>query len=212
MGYGYASTASLPGATPMKQPYGYSGAGAYRPSGSNSGGGLSTGAKMAIAGVGGVAAGVLLTGAYYSYANRPSRYCQYGESWTGSCKSCYDRYPAEACQEQPPQLPAARDDLMACCGFAPADFQSPIRVTLSYFSGAGYSPTLGETICPPRNWNISDNTWSPSATSDVYLSLTMVDALADPHDGVTNGQLRCCDASTALGAIMALRLFTHPFL
>jgi len=167
----------MPGSSPQKHDYGYSGANAYNPQP----GGTSNVSKIAIAAVGGAVVG---TGAYYmdiGYSHR-SR-CEYG-SYMGSCKSCYERYSREQCQQQPPQVPAARDDLMIF-GFVPADYKSPITVTLSDLLGKDYPSIQPSPICPPKNWDGSESTWSyASGATEIYMTLTTVDELADTVDEV----------------------------
>jgi len=134
--------------------------------------------------VGGVAVGA---GAMYllSSSSSYSRYSLYGRGndrcsqssgWSGSCRDCYQRYGyGDQCVQEGPLGSANRDDLMDT-GFWPADWKSPLTVTIFSVRGVDFERSQ---ICPPADWtNFSGSEVLPTG-SDLFLTMTEMAELGD---------------------------------
>jgi len=187
--YGYTSQSNLNsnfgGSTPQTTSYGYSGAAAYRPAS----GGMSTTTKIALAAGAGLAVGA---GSMYLFSRWNSN-CGYGSSWTGSCQDCYRTYSQYSqCDVLDPPHNLNRDDLMDT-GFWPADYASPLRVSIFDVTGTGFEPS---SLCPPPGWDIS---WTNVTVGQIelYVTITQISELGDELEEDPAGQLQAIIASLA---------------
>jgi len=151
--------------------YGYTGANSYRPN---------SGSNVMMAALGGAALGV---GASYMYSRWNSyENCQFGSSWSGSCRDCYAReaHSSASCQLGPPKVSAHRDDLMST-GFWPDDWTSPLIVTFWAIEGQDFAKNL---ICAPQQVaNASSSLSSRSLRiADLFFTLTQVDELGSTEE------------------------------
>lgn len=146
-----------------QRPYGYSGQGAYRPSG-----GMGMGTKMAMMGGGGLLLGM---GGMYMFSRWNSYDRCTSDSWQGSCQDCH-RSGQSRCAPSELRENANRDDLMKT-GFWPDDWTGPLTVKITSILGADFAASL---ICPPP---VGSEGWNISAGQDIFLTLTKVAELGD---------------------------------
>jgi len=168
--------------------------------------------------VGGVAVGA---GAMYllSSSSSYSRYSLYGRGndrcsqssgWSGSCRDCYQRYGyGDQCVQEGPLGSANRDDLMDT-GFWPADWKSPLTVTVFSVGGVDFERSQ---ICPPAGWTNFNGSEVLPVSSDLFLTMTEMaelgDELQDESAGSTVGAVLgslvsiccCCCCLVAIFAI-----------
>jgi len=208
-------TSNFGGRTPQTTSYGYAGRSAYvspASGGSSMTPAMYTGAAL----VGGVAVGA---GAMYllsssSSYSRYSRYgrgnnrCSHSSGWSRSCRDCYQRY-GDQCVQEGPLRSANRDDLMDT-GFWPADWKSPLTVTVFSVGGVDFERSQ---ICPPAGWTNFHGSEVLPVSNDLFLTMTEMaelgDELQDESAGSTVGAVLgslvsiccCCCCLVAIFAI-----------
>ncbi|OLQ01473.1 hypothetical protein AK812_SmicGene15770 [Symbiodinium microadriaticum] len=176
--YGYASqsaaASNFGGRLPTSTPYGYTGANAY--SGRT---GMGSGMQIALAGGGGLLAGMALSNLMhhswtgYSQQQMLSMPCSSG-SWSGLCSTCVSLYGADKCDIKiSPKIDATRDDLVNT-GFIPADFTWPIHVKITSISSTDFEPS---SICPPTTPGVN---WTAPPMKQLFLTLTTMEELSAP--------------------------------
>lgn len=111
----------------------------------------------------------------YSRYGRGNDRCTHDSGWSGSCSSCYQRYNNDQCIPQGPRGSANRDDLMDT-GFWPADWKSPLTVTVFSVKGVDFEKSR---ICPPAGWSQHDGSQMPAAGSDLFMAMTEMAELGD---------------------------------
>lgn len=176
--YGYASqsaaASNFGGRLPTSTPYGYTGANAY--SGRT---GMGSGMQIALAGGGGLLAGMALSNLMhhswtgYSQQQMLSMPCSSG-SWSGLCSTCVSLYGADKCDIKiSPKIDATRDDLVNT-GFIPADFTWPIHVKITSIASTDFEPS---SICPPTTPGVN---WTAPPMKQLFLTLTTMEELSAP--------------------------------
>lgn len=196
--YGYTSKPQMQGnyngQMPQKTAYGYSG-NSYQ---------KNSKVPMMMAGGAGLVAGAAVgVGAYYMYS-RMSRnnwnagandrsYCPVpGGSGQMRCDDCYQRYGSQckaqnSCYEgsggcqQSMSSDTHRDDIMTA-GFVPAEWTSPLTVTITAITGPGYLPA---EICPVEQPDTGtyDDEWEKASSFNIelFMTLTELESL-DPQE------------------------------
>jgi len=206
-------TSNYGGRTPQTTSYGYSGQSAYTsPTSGRSNMAMYAGAGL----VGGVAVGagamyLMSSSSYGSYSRygRGNDRCSHSSGWSGSCSACFQRYKNEECIQDGPRGSANRDDLMNT-GFWPADWKSPLTVTIFSVSGVDFERSR---ICPPAGWTEHDGSEVLPAGSDIFLTMTEMAELGDAleADGsagaaaaVAGSLISICCCCCCLCAIVAI--------
>lgn len=166
--YGYTGQARMQsnfgGATPRPSGYGYSGHNAYRADSMQ-------GVRIRAAGAG-AAAFMFARPRYHGSGSR----CRTEERTEECTEYC-------AC-ERPLGEDATRDDLMMT-GFIPEDYGDIVSVTITNIAGADFGQ---DRICPPAGWDVEAGRrldgveWTPPERQDLFVTLTMMDELADSTD------------------------------
>jgi len=176
------------GGYPYVSPYGYSGYSSYGRQGGQSN-------ALMYAGAGLLGGAVVGAGGYYLYQRMTRASCEGYECCYGCSNACYDGHRQTCTMSMDRQY--YRDDLMTDSGFIPNDEKPwPLKIRIYSVSGLGYPSAPGAGICPVAGCDPSDmdscSTRDGNGTDvvepqDLYVTLTVMETLADPKADTSSG-------------------------